>query len=125
MTLRSSVLLAGLVAGTLAFTVGCTSGQRDASNYDGAEESFLSGCVAIADSDNDAIDADDALGGSETRISSPSTYCRCVFDEVRATVPFADFKRINATLRDEGGALPGAFRGAYETCDPSAAPEQE
>ena len=109
-----------LIAATLVFTVGCTNGQKDASGYDGTEEAFLEGCESIAASDNDAIAADGPGGESETRIASPSSYCRCVFDEIRATVPFADFKKINSTLRDEGGALPDGFLDAYETCDPSA-----
>ena len=29
-----------LIAATLAFTVGCTTGQRDASNYDDTEEAL-------------------------------------------------------------------------------------
>ena len=109
-----------LIAATLVFTVSCTNGQNDASGYDGTEEAFLDGCESIAASDNDAIASDGPGGESETRITSPSSYCRCVFDEIRATVPFADFKKINSELRDEGGALPNGFRSAYETCDPSA-----
>lgn len=109
-----------LIAATLVFTVGCTNGQKDASGYDGTEEAFLNGCESIAASDNDAIAADGPGGESETRITSPASYCRCVFDEIRATVPFADFKKINSTLRDEGGPLPDGFRSAYETCEPAA-----
>lgn len=109
-----------LIAAAMTFTVGCTSGQRDASDYDGTEEAFLDGCVSIAASDNEKIGVEGSDGGSKTQISSPSTYCGCVFDEIRASVPFADFKEINSTLRDEGGALPEGFRDAYAACDPSA-----
>ena len=56
-----------LIAATLVFTVGCTNGQNDASNYDGTEEAFLDGCVSIAASDNDAI----ACGRSRRRIRDP------------------------------------------------------
>lgn len=118
--LRSFAMGLTLIAATLAFTVGCTTGQRDASNYDDTEEAFLDGCVSIATSDNDATGADGSGGEPQTRISSPTAYCRCVFEEIRATVPFADFKKINSTLRDEGGALPSGFRDAYQSCDPSA-----
>lgn len=123
--LRSFATVFTLIAATLAFTVGCTNGQNDASNYDDTEEAFLDGCVSIAGSDNDAVRADGPGADSETRISSPTTYCRCVFDEIRETVPFADFKKINSTMRDEGGALPSGFRDAYRSCDPSATADAE
>lgn len=117
---RHSTMAFLLIAAAMTFSVGCTSGQRDASDYDGTEEAFLDGCVSIAASDNEKIGVEGSDGGSKTQISSPSTYCGCVFDEIRASVPFADFKEINSTLRDEGGALPEGFRDAYAACDPSA-----
>ena len=117
---RHSTMAFLLIAAAMTFTVGCTSGQRDASDYDGTEEAFLDGCVSIAASDNEKIGVEGSDSGSKTQISSPSTYCGCVFDEIRASVPFADFKEINSTLRDEGGALPEGFRDAYAACDPSA-----
>lgn len=115
--LRSFGAAAILAAAATVLAAGCSGGQRDPSGYAGAEEAFLNGCVRVAESDNDAIENGPSQP-SQTRISSPSDYCRCVFEEMSATVPFADFKRINSTLRDEGGALPGAFREAYASCDP-------
>lgn len=109
-----------MAAATLVFTVGCTNGQRDASNYDDTEEAFLDGCVSIATSDNEAIGGGSSEDAAETRISSPTDYCGCIFDEIRKTIPFSDFKQINSKLRDEGGALPDGFRDAYESCDPSS-----
>lgn len=112
---------ASVVAATSAvFATGCAGAQREPTDYAGAEEAFLTGCVSVAESDGDAIGLDMSGQPPRTRISSPSDYCRCVFDEVSAAVPFADFKRINATLRDEGGPLPGAFREAYASCDPAS-----
>lgn len=111
-----------LVAMTcLLFASGCTTGQKDASSYEDTRDAFLDGCTSIATSDNQAIEDDASTGAGKTRISSPTDYCGCVFDEIRSTFPFAEFKRINAKLRDEGGALPQAFQDAYASCDAGSA----
>lgn len=112
-----------LTAASLLFAVGCTNGQRDASNYDDTEEAFLDGCISIARSDDDAIAADGSADGTEIRVASPDDFCRCAFDEIRASVPFDEFKEINSDLRDDGGPLPGAFREAYASCDPESSGE--
>jgi hypothetical protein len=113
-------MMMALTAASVAFMVGCATGQQDASGYDDTEEDFLDGCVSVATSDNESIGTGGPGGVPTTRISSPSDYCGCVFDEIRSTIPFAEFKQINSELRDEGGALPEGFRVAYGSCDPSS-----
>ena len=103
-----------MVAGALSLVLlaGCTSTQRDASDYDGTEDNFLEGCIARATEDNGADDV-------EVKISSPESWCQCVFDAIEKDVPFDDFKKANSDLRDNGGALPANIQAAYDSCDPT------
>ncbi|WP_421118848.1 hypothetical protein ACE2AJ_15975 [Aquihabitans daechungensis] len=109
------------VAATLSLVLlgGCTTGQKSASNYAGAEDEFLDGCVEIAESDN----GKDVDPGQEnvTEIASPDDYCRCVFDALSGPdgIAFSEFKKIQSRLQDEGGPLPESFVEAYDDCDPS------
>lgn len=111
-----AVAAAALVA---AVSVGCTTGQKDSSNYGEAEDAFIEGCTQIAQSDSEKIAEDPDGAGDRQEIASPTSYCRCVFDHIGRTVPFADFKRTNSQMRDEGGRLPSEITEAYETCDPA------
>ena len=109
------------VAATLALVLlgGCTTGQKAASNYAGAEDNFLEGCVKVAKNDN----GKDASKGQEntTEIASPETYCQCVFDEISGDggIAYSEFKKIQSRLQDEGGPLPKSFIEAYDSCDPA------
>lgn len=105
----SGVGLAGVLCALILS--GCTSGQKDASNYDDTEEEFLAGCQAVASQDNES--------GAETQIAAPTSWCKCAFDAIVDEVPFAEFKAINSKLRDSGGPLPAAFQQAYESCEAS------
>ncbi|HRW37820.1 MAG TPA: hypothetical protein P5254_08985 [Aquihabitans sp.] len=101
-----------VVAGALSLVLlaGCTSTQRDASDYDGTEDNFLEGCEAQAKADADVEGA--------TVIESPKAWCACVFDAIKADVDFDRFKEVNSELRDAGGPLPDDIQKAYDSCDP-------
>jgi len=109
------------VAATLSLVLlgGCTTAQKAPSNYAGAEDNFLEGCEQVAKSDN----GKDGDTGQEntTKISSPATYCQCVFDELSGKngVPYSEFKEIQSRMQDEGGPLPDSFIAKYDSCDPS------
>jgi hypothetical protein len=100
-----------VLAGALSLVVlaGCTTTQRDASNYEDTEEEFLAGCIEQAE-----LDAE--VDGS-TRISSPEDFCQCAFDAIVDTVEFDRFKEINSDLRDDGGPLPDEISEAYASCE--------
>lgn len=107
-------MAAGVLA--LALLAGCTSTQRSPSSYSGAEDDFIEGCVERATADNKADD-------SQTEISSPKTYCTCVFDALsdpKTGVKFSTFKEINTDLQSNGGPLPKGFQKAYADCEPGA-----
>lgn len=99
---------------SLLVLAGCTTTQRDASDYGGTRDDFLEGCVATAEADNDAK-------GTEVKIASPQNWCECVFKAIEKNVPFDDFKKANSELRDNGGALPKKIQEAYDSCDPADA----
>lgn len=110
-----------VVAATLSLALlgGCTTAQKAPSNYAGAEDNFLEGCEEVAKSD-DGKDSD-AGQKDTTKITSPSTYCQCVFDALSGKdgVPYSDFKKIQSRMQDEGGPLPESFIETYKDCDPS------
>ncbi len=116
---RRAALAAVAATVSLIMLGGCTTGQKAASNYAGAEEAFLEGCVTVAESDNTKV-ADEGQEDT-TEISSPKTYCQCVFDELSGPdgVEFSEFKEIQSRMQDEGGALPDSFIEAYGDCDPA------
>lgn len=102
-----------VVAVSLLALAGCSSAQREPSSYSGAEDNFIEGCETVAKQDNKT--------GGETEISSPKTYCQCVFDAIsdkETGVEFSRFKEINADLRQNGGPLPKDFQKAYDSCKP-------
>lgn len=102
--------LAVVAAVSVLALAGCTTTQKDKSNYADTEEDFLAGCVRQAEADNEVEGA--------TRISDPEAFCECAFAAIEDTIPFEEFNDINADLRDNGGALPEEFVAAYEGCDP-------
>ena len=106
-----ALLVAGL---SLTVLAGCTTTQRDATNYKDTEKHFLEGCVDRATDDNGA-------NGAEVQITSPKAWCQCVFDAIEKGVPFEDFRKANSALRDgEGdGTLPTKIQKAYDSCDPA------
>ena len=110
-----------VVVATLSLLLlgGCTTAQKAPKDYAGAEDNFLEGCQEIAKSDN-GKDGDQGQE-STTKITSPSTYCQCVFDALSAKdgVPYSEFKKIQSRMQDEGGPLPESFIEAYASCDPS------
>lgn len=110
-----------VVAATVSLVLlgGCTTAQKAPKDYAGAEDNFLEGCQEIAKSDN-GKDGDQGQEGT-TKIASPSTYCQCVFDALSGKdgVPYSEFKKIQSTMQDEGGALPESFIKAYDSCDPA------
>ena len=111
--IRRRAVRALAVAGlSLTLLAGCTTHQRDASNYGDTEDNFLEGCIARATEDNGADDV-------EVKISAPESWCQCVFDAIEKDVPFDDFKKANSDLRDNGGALPANIQAAYDSCDPT------
>lgn len=109
--------VAALVAGALALVLlaGCTTAQRAPSSYSGVENNFMAGCTSRA--------AEDAKVDGATAISSPKTYCQCVFDAIsdkKHGIPYSDFKKLNTELQNNGGPLPKDFQKAYDSCDPTA-----
>jgi hypothetical protein len=100
-----------VLAGALSLVVlaGCTTTQRDASNYEDTEEDFLEGCIAVAE-------ADAEVEGAQA-IASPEDYCQCAFDTLVEEVEFDRFKEVNADLRDNGGALPDDIAEVYASCE--------
>ena len=111
-----AVLVAAL---SLSILGGCTTGQKPASNYAGAEDNFLDGCIEVAKGDNDKVG--DGKQDGATKISSPETYCKCAFNAIEKNVEYSEFKKIQSRMQDEGGALPKSFIEAYQSCDPSEA----
>ena len=111
----------GLAAVSLIVLGGCTTGQKSASNYAGAEDNFLEGCIDIADDPGDP----DVEQSDVVEITSPEDYCQCVFDELSGPngIEFSEFKKINSTMQDEGGPLPDDFIAAYDSCEPGATGE--
>jgi hypothetical protein len=108
------------VALSLAVLTGCTHTQRPPSNYAGVEDEFVQGCVAIAKQDNGKDN--DAGQENTTKISSPTTYCQCVFDAIsdpKTGVEYSEFKKIQSRMQDEGGPLPASFIAKYDACSPS------
>jgi hypothetical protein len=99
-----------LLAGSLSLVVlaGCTTTQRDASNYEDTEEDFLEGCIATAEADAEVEGA--------AVIASPEDYCQCAFDGLVESVEFDRFKEVNTELREEGGALPDDIAEVYAAC---------
>ena len=124
---RRAIRALGLAAISLLVLGGCTTGQKAASNYAGAEDNFLEGCTQIAEQDNtDPGKADpDAEQEKLVEIASPEDYCQCVFDELSGKngIPYSEFKKINSTMQDEGGPLPDDFIEAYSSCEPGATGE--
>ena len=103
--------VAGAAVGVLALA-GCTSPQRAPSDYAGAEEQFLKGCVEVAEQD--------AKDGAENAVASPKDYCTCVWEAVsdpKTGLEFERFKEINSDLTEEGGELPKDIRKIYDSCD--------
>ena len=118
-TLRRRAVRATLV-GALALSVltGCTTGQKDATNYEDTEDDFVAGCIELAEADAAAIEAgEDGTEGAEA-IASPEDYCQCVFDTISGPdgVPFDEFDAINEDLRTNGGPLPEDFVATYADC---------
>lgn len=114
---RRAARAAALAVVSLLMLGGCSAAQRAPSSYSGAEDNFLEGCTAIAQSDN----GKDKDKGQEdtTRIASPKTYCQCVFNAIEKNVEYSDFKEIQSRMQDEGGPLPASFIEAYDSCDPA------
>ena len=118
-TLRRRAVRATLV-GALALSVltGCTTGQKDATNYKDTEDDFIAGCIELAEADAKAIAAgEDGTEGAEA-ITSPEDYCQCVFETISGPdgVPFEEFDKINEDLRTNGGPLPDDFVASYADC---------
>lgn len=101
-------VLAGAVS--LVLLAGCTTTQRDASNYEDTEEDFLEGCIERAEADSEVDGA--------TAIADPEAWCACAFAAIEDTIEFDRFKEVNSELRDEGGPLPDDIQEAYDSCDP-------
>ena len=104
-------VLAGAVS--LVLLAGCTTTQRDASNYKDTEDDFLEGCITRATEDN--------ADGAEVQIASPEDWCQCAFDAIEDEIEFDRFKEVNSDLRDNGGPLPDDIQAAYDSCDPDVA----
>lgn len=110
---RRAARTLAVVAVSLLALAGCSSAQGSASNYADSEDNFLEGCTTVAKQDNEK--------GGEPQISSPKTYCQCVFDAIsdkKTGIEFAEFKKINEDLRENGGPLPKSFQKAYDSCKP-------
>lgn len=115
---RTARVVVGAVL-SLVILGGCTTGQKAASNYAGAEDNFLEGCETRAKEDTEK--ADDEGQEDTTKIADPATYCQCVFDAISGPngVEYSEFKKIQSRMQDEGGPLPDSFIKVYEDCDPS------
>jgi hypothetical protein len=105
--------VAGVVALALVLT-GCGR-QKEPTSYSGAKDAFITQCTKQATEDNQASDV-------VTKISSPKTYCTCVYDQLSKDggYDFSKFKSVNKDLRESSTAkeLPKAFQDAYKTCKP-------
>lgn len=117
---RRAVRVALAATLSLVLLGGCTTAQKAPSNYAGAEDDFIDGCVTVAKNDN----GKDSDAGQEntTKISSPTTYCQCVFDAIsdpKDGIEYSEFKKIQSRMQDEGGPLPESFIEAYASCDPA------
>jgi hypothetical protein len=111
---RHRHLAAGAVA--LALVLSGCGHQKEPGSYSGAKDAFIAECTKQASADNQASDV-------VTKISSPKTFCTCVYDELSKDggYPFSDFKATNKDLRESDGAkkLPAEFTKAYSACKPS------
>lgn len=114
----SRALRRSLAAGAVVLALvlsGCGQ-QKEPGSYSGAKDAFIAACTTQATADNLASDV-------VTKISSPKTFCTCVYTELSKDggYDFSDFKATNKDLRESGAAkkLPAEFTKAYAACKPS------
>ena len=104
---RAAHALLAAVASVVVLA-GCTTTQRDASNYADTEDNWLEGCIEQAELDNE-------VDGAE-QITDPEAFCECAWTAITDEIEFERFKEINSELRDEGGPLPDDYTEAIASC---------
>lgn len=101
--------VAGVLLG-VGLLAGCGTGQKQAEDYKGLEESFIKGCEATV-----AADAEDP----EAKATPSDDFCRCAFDALSDPdegVEFGELMDINEELTDDQGKLPESVTATFASC---------
>ncbi len=84
----------------LVLLAGCGT-QRTPDSYTGSvQRNFLKSCEAQ----------------SKNSLSNPKKTCACSYAQIKKSIPFSRFKRINSDLADKPGPLPGEMATIVDNC---------
>ena len=98
---RRSALSVGLAVVALVLA-GCSAAQRAPTSYTvSVQRNFVRGCETA---------------GAGDGMRAPRPFCTCVYAAMRKTIPFAEFRKVNSLLTDQGGPLPAEIQSVVDKC---------
>lgn len=80
----------------------CSAAARTPTSYNASvERNFVAGCEGTGKADG---------------ITNTRSFCTCAYGELRKSLPFSQFKRVNTHLTDRGGRLPSEVTALVDRC---------